>query len=58
MWFITQCFGVGFRGSHRAGDSVPPPGSPDRPDMAPGPHDEGDFDRCKEKVYIKSILVI
>ena len=26
MWFITQCFGVGFRGSHRAGDSVPLPG--------------------------------
>ena len=22
MWFITQCFGVGFRGSHRAGDEV------------------------------------
>ena len=21
MWFITQCFGVGFRGSHQAGDS-------------------------------------
>ena len=35
MWFITQCFGVGFRGSHRAGDSVPLPGPPDPPDMAP-----------------------
>ena len=34
MWFITQCFGVGFRGSHRAGDSVPLPGPPDPPDMA------------------------
>jgi hypothetical protein len=22
MWFITQCFGVGFRGSHRAGDTI------------------------------------
>ena len=22
MWFITQCSGVGFCGSHRAGDSV------------------------------------
>ena len=44
MWFITQCFGVGFRGSHRAGDSVPLPGPPDPPDMAPDPHDEGDFE--------------
>ena len=44
MWFITQCFGVGFRGSHQAGDSVPLPGPPDPPDMAPDPHDEGDFE--------------
>ena len=44
MWFITQCFCVGFRGSHRAGDSVPLPGPPDPPDMAPDPHDEGDFE--------------
>ena len=44
MWFITQCFGVGFRGSHRAGDSVPLPGPPDPPDMAPDPHDEVDFE--------------
>ena len=44
MWFITQCFGVGFRGSHRAGDSLPLPGPPDPPDMAPDPHDEGDFE--------------
>ena len=44
MWFITQCFGVGFRGSHRAGDSVPLPGPPDPPDMAPDPHDDGDFE--------------
>ena len=41
MWLITQCFGLGFRGSHRAGDSVPLP-SP--PDMAPYPHDDGDFE--------------
>ena len=44
MWFITQCFGVGFRGSHRAGDSVPLSGPPNPPDMAPDPHDEGDFE--------------
>ena len=44
MWFITQCFGVGFRGSHRAGDSVPLPGPPHPPDMAPDPHDDGDFE--------------
>ena len=43
-WFITQCFGVGFRCSHQAGDSVPLPGPPDPPDMAPDPHDEGDFE--------------
>ena len=42
MWFITQCFGVGFRG--RAGVSVPLPGPPDPPDMAPDPHDEGDVE--------------
>ena len=42
--FITQCVGVGFRGSHRAGDSVPLPGPPDPPDMAPDPHDDGDFE--------------
>ena len=41
MWFITQCFGVGFLGSHRAGDSVPLPGPPD---MAPDPHDDRDFE--------------
>ena len=44
MWFITQCFGVGFRGSHQAGDSVPLPGPPDPPDMVPDPHDEEDFE--------------
>ena len=44
MWFITQCFGVGFRGSHRAGDSVPLPGPPHPPDMAPDPHDDGDYE--------------
>ena len=44
MWFITQCFGVGFRCSHQAGDSVPLPGPPDPPDMAPDPHDEEDFE--------------
>ena len=44
MWLITQCFGLGFRGSHRAGDSVPLPGPPDPPDMAPDPHDDGDFE--------------
>ena len=44
MWFITQCFGVGFRGSHRAGDSVPLPGPPHPPDMAPDPHDDGNFE--------------
>ena len=31
-----------FRG--RAGDSVPLPGPPDPPDMAPDPHDDGDFE--------------
>ena len=36
--------GVGFRGSHRAGDSVPLPGPPHPPDMAPDPHDDGDFE--------------
>ena len=44
MWFITQCVGVGFRGSHRAGDSVPLPDPPDPLDMAPDPHDELDFE--------------
>ena len=37
-------FGVGFRCSHRAGDSVLLPGPPDPPDMAPDPHDDGDFE--------------
>ena len=44
MWFITQCFVVGFRCSHQAVYSVPLPGPPDPPDMAPDPHDEGDFE--------------
>ena len=44
MWCIAQCVGVGFRGSHRAGDSVPLPGPPHPPDMAPDPHDDGDFE--------------
>ena len=48
MWCITQCFGVGFRGSHRAGDSVPLPGPPHPPDMAPDPHDDGDFEGMYE----------
>ena len=59
MWFITQCFGVGFRCSHRAGDFVPLPGPPDPPDMAPDPHDEGDFEGPGiYQVYTDSILVI
>ena len=44
MWFITQCFGVGFCCSHRAGDSVPLPGPPGPSDMAHDAHDEGDFE--------------
>ena len=55
MWLITQCFGLGFRGSHRAGDSVPLPGPPDPPDMAPDPHDDG---KGIYHVYTESILVI
>ena len=54
MWFITQCFGVGFLCSHRAGDSVPLPGPPDPPDMAPDPHDEEDFEGPTVQILVPS----
>ena len=41
---LTQCFVLGFRGSHRAGNPVPLPGPPDPPGTAPDPHDERDFE--------------
>ena len=58
MWFITQYFGVGFRGSHRAGDSVPLPGPPDPPDMAPDPHDDGDCEGTDTRSLLDEFMAM